>query len=82
MSCRWLGTYWEMRVAPILSSYGGAKHRIDQTVSVHAPVGPSVSRELANQLRAVEARRLGTESDSSGETVWISSMVRSGVEEP
>ena len=82
VSCRWLGTYWELRVTPILSSNVGAKHRIDQTVSVHAPDGPSVSRELANQLRAVEARRLGTESDSSGETVWISSMVRSGVEDP
>ena len=81
-SCRWLGTYWELRVTPILSSNVSAEHRIDRTVSVHVPDGPSVSRELAKQLRAVEAKRLGTESDSSREMVWISSMVRSGVERP
>lgn len=80
--CRWLGTYWELRVAPILSSSLSAEHRIDRTVSVHVPDGPSVSRELAKRLRAVEAKRLGTETDSSKEMVWISSMVRSGVEEP
>jgi ABC-type sugar transport system ATPase subunit len=83
-SCRWLGAYWELRVTPILSSNLSAEHRIDQTVSVHVPDGPSVSQELAKQLRAVEAKRLGTDSGSSSESemVWISSMVRSGVEEP
>lgn len=81
-NCRWLGTYWELRVTPILSSNVSAEHRIDRTVSVHVPDGPSVSRELAKQLRAVEAKRIEKESDSSREMVWISAMVRSGVERP
>jgi ABC-type sugar transport system ATPase subunit len=81
-SCRWLGICWELRVAPTLSSNLSAEHRIDRTVSVHVPDGPSVSRELAKHLRAVEAKRPGTESDSSSEMVWISAMVRSGVEGP
>jgi ABC-type sugar transport system ATPase subunit len=81
-SCRWLGNYWELRVTPILSSNVSAEHRIDRTVSVHVPDGPTISQELAKQLRAVEAKRLETESDSSREVVWISAMVRSGVERP
>ena len=80
--CRWLGTYWEMRVTPILSSSLSAEHRIYGTISVHVPDGPSVSRELAKQLRVIEAKRIGTESDSLSEMVLISSMVRSGVEGP
>lgn len=80
--CRWLGTYWELRVTPILNSNINVEQRIDRTISVHVPDGPSVSRELAKQLRVVEAKRLGTESGSSSEMVWIASMVRSGVEGP
>ena len=80
--CRWLGTYWEMRVTPILSSNLSAEHRIHGSISVHVPDGPSVSRELAKQLRVIEAKRIGTESDSLSEMVLISSMVRSGVEGP
>ncbi|MFN9642063.1 MAG: ABC transporter ATP-binding protein [Pirellula sp.] len=81
-NCRWLGTYWELRVRPVLNPDVGANHQIDRTISVHVPDGPSVSRELAKQLRAVEAKRLETESNSSREMVWISAMVRSGVERP
>lgn len=80
--CRWLGTYWELRVTPIVSSNLSIEHRFDRTVSVHVPDGPSVSRELAKQLRVIEAKKIGTESDSLSEMVLISSMVRSGVEGP